>query len=105
MPTNLRGRAQKTPEAPGLAADIARMRDIWQASLDSSGGPFLLGDFSIADCMFFPVAVRFRSYGVPLEGALASYSEALFARPHARELEEIAKTTPAIAEYDAALGA
>lgn len=103
MPTNLRGRAAKTPQGPGLDADIARVRDIWQASLDSSGGPFLLGDFSIADCMFFPVAVRFRCYGVALDGALAAYSQALFARPHALELEEIARSTPAITEYDAAL--
>jgi glutathione S-transferase len=103
MTTNLRGRAAKTPHSPEIDADIARVLDIWRASLSSSGGPFLLGDFSIADCMFFPVATRFRTYGVPLPEDAQAYSAALFALPFVAELEEIAKNTPAIAEYDAAL--
>jgi len=103
MPMNLRARASHTPRGPAIAADIARIHDIWQASLDASGGPFLLGEFSIADCMYFPVAARFRTYGVPLSGAAEAYSRALFARPHLLELERIAGGTPAIPEYDAAL--
>jgi glutathione S-transferase len=103
MPMNLRGRAENTPKGPELDREIARIYDIWQASLDSSGGPFLLGGFSIADCMYFPIAVRFRCYGVPLQGAALAYSEALFSRPHALELEALARDAPAIAEYDAAL--
>ena len=104
MPTNLRGRAQSTPGGAAVQPDIARVLDIWRASLESSGGPFLLGAFSVADCMFFPVATRFRTYGVTLEGATRAYQEALFALPHVKELEAIAASTPPIAEYDAALG-
>lgn len=103
MTTNLRGRAAKTPQSPEIDADIARVLDIWRASLSSSGGPFLLGDFSIADCMFFPVAARFRTYGVALPEDAQAYSAALFALPFVAELEEIAKNAPAIAEYDAFL--
>jgi glutathione S-transferase len=90
MDMNLRARARRTPQSPQIDADIARVLDIWRASLSSTGGPFLLGDFSIADCMFFPVATRFRTYGVAL--------------PFVQELEQHALTTPAIPEYDAALG-
>ena len=104
MDMNLRGRAKRTPQSPQIDADIARVLDIWQASLSSSGGPFLLGDFSIADCMFFPVATRFRTYGVPLPEDAAAYSAALFALPAVQELELLARATPPIAEYDAALG-
>jgi glutathione S-transferase len=103
MNANLRGRASSTPTSPELAAEIARVLEIWRVSLESSGGPFLLWEFSIADCMYFPVATRFRTYGVPLPEFAANYSERLFARPHAQELEEIAHNTPAIAEYDATL--
>jgi glutathione S-transferase len=103
MPTNLRGRAAKTPSSPEIERDIARILDIWHASLDSSGGPFLLGEFSIADCMYYPVATRFRSYGVPLPDSATRYSQALFRRPHHQELETLAKDTPAIPEYDAKL--
>ena len=79
------------------------MLDIWQSSLIWSGGPFLLGEFSIADCMYFPVASRFRTYGVKLPADAAAYSARLFDRPHAHELEELARVAPAIVEYDAEL--
>ncbi len=103
LPANLRGRAQQAPSGPDLDADIARILDIWRASLESSAGPFLLGNFSIADCMYFPVATRFRTYGIALPDFAQRYSAALFARPHALELEAIARDTGTIPEYDAAL--
>jgi glutathione S-transferase len=103
MPCNLRGRTDKTPTSPAIEAEVARVLDIWRASLESSGGPFLLGDFSIADCMYFPVALRFRAYGVKLPDFAARYSQSLFERPHYFELEAIASDTPAIDEYDAVL--
>lgn len=103
MSMNLRGRARRTPRSPAIDAEVARVLDIWQASLTTNGGPFLLGDFSIADCMFFPVATRFRTYGVELPDFARAYSAALFALPFVEELERIAATTPPIPEYDAAL--
>jgi len=45
-------------------ADIARIRDLWSDALGRSGGPFLLGDWSIADAFFAPVASRFRTYAI-----------------------------------------
>lgn len=111
MGMNLRARAATAPSSaraaanPELEADIARVLDIWRASLSTANGPFLLGDFSIADCMFFPVATRFRTYGVALPDEAAAYSAALFALPFVQELEELARATPAIPEYDAALTA
>jgi glutathione S-transferase len=101
---NLRARARRTPSSPETDADIARVLDIWHASLSSNGGPFLLGAFSIADCMFFPVATRFRTYGVALPDFAQAYANALFALPFVQELEALAKDTPSIPEYDAALG-
>jgi len=103
MSTNLRARAKTTPRDAQVDADIARVFDIWRASLSSNGGPFLLGDFSIADCMYFPVASRFRTYGVALPADAEAYSAALFALPFVKELEGLAQATPAIPEYDAAL--
>lgn len=104
MDMNLRARARRTPKSPQIDTDIARVLDIWRASLSSNGGPFLLGEFSIADCMFFPVATRFRTYGVELPEFAQQYSAALFGLPSVQELEQLALATPAIAEYDAALG-
>jgi glutathione S-transferase len=104
MDMNLRARTRHTPKSPQIERDIARIFDIWRASLSSNGGPFLLGDFSIADCMYFPVASRFRTYGVALPADAQAYSAALFALPFVKELEELAQAAPAIPEYDAALG-
>lgn len=108
MPVNIRGRAtrQREPNA-AVRKDIDRVLSIWEASLTSSpsGGPFLLGQFSIADCMYFPVATRLRTYGVALPEFAQRYSEALFALPCVQKLHGVAETAEAIAEYDAALGA
>ena len=46
MDMNLRARARRTPKSPQIDADIARVLDIWGASLSANGGPFLLGEFS-----------------------------------------------------------
>jgi glutathione S-transferase len=105
MSTNLRARSARTPRSAEVDADIARVLDIFRASLSTAKGKFLLGDFSVADCMFFPVVTRFRTYGVPLPADAAAYSAALFELPFVRELETLAADAPAIPEYDAALGA
>jgi glutathione S-transferase len=105
MTTNLRARASRTPESPAVNADVARVLDIFRASLSTARGPFLLGDFSIADCMFFPVVTRFRTYGVSLPPDAAAYSAALFQLPFVQELEKLAEAEPPIPSYDAALHA
>lgn len=45
-------------------ANVRRLVELWSGLLARSGGPFLLGGWSIADAFFTPVATRFRSYGV-----------------------------------------
>ena len=80
------------------------MLDIWEASLATSPGRFLLSDhLSIADCMYAPVLFRFRTYGVSLTQNIRAYSEAVLSHPLLVELQHIASTTEAIAEYDAQL--
>ena len=63
-------------------ADIARVRALWTDLLGRSGGPFLLGDWSIADAFFTPVATRFRTYAVdPGTPELAAYMDQLLTWP------------------------
>ncbi|MCB2174012.1 glutathione S-transferase, partial [bacterium] len=38
-------------------------------------GPWLFGQFSIADCMFAPVALRFKTYGIELSKTATHYME------------------------------
>jgi glutathione S-transferase len=106
MPTNVRGRAAPRTQSPAVQSDIDRVLSIWEASrATATGGPFLLGKFSIADCMYYPVATRFRTYGVKLPEFAQEYSDALFALPIVEKLTTAGRTAPAIPEYDALLAA
>ena len=69
-------------------ADIARVRGLWSDLLGRSGGPFLLGDWSIADAFFAPVATRFRTYAIEAGSPeLADYLDRLLDWPHFLEWE------------------
>ncbi|TCS16025.1 glutathione S-transferase family protein [Caulobacter sp. BK020] len=66
--------------------DVRRIVERWNQLLKRSGGPFLLGDWSIADAFYTPVATRFRTYGIHLSdygdtGAAGAYCERLLETP------------------------
>jgi glutathione S-transferase len=66
---------------PQTQADVARINAIWSDCLAKSGGPFLFGDFCIADAMYAPVVTRFRTYGLPAEGAVKAYIDTMWNLP------------------------
>ena len=67
--------ARVLAENPGARADLDRMVELWQEALAGSGGPFLFGDYSIADAYFAPVATRMRTYALPVPDDVAAYLE------------------------------
>ncbi len=103
MSMNLRARTDRYSPSEAAAAEVDRIFEIWEASLDSSGGPFLFGGFTIADCMYAPVVARFRTYGVALPDHAARYSEAMWAQPSVAKWATIAETASSIPAYDATL--
>jgi len=56
-------------------ADLARMTRLWQEALAESGGPYLFGEYSIADAYFAPVVMRMRTYALPVPPDVAAYIE------------------------------
>ncbi len=88
-----------TPGA-GAATDISRVFELWAECLDRSGGPFLFGQFGIADAMYYPVLTRLQTYGVPLTGSVADYAQTLESLPAVQELVRLAATEPRIPNYD-----
>ncbi len=66
-------------------SDIDRVKKIWSERLKVSGGPFLFGEFSIADAMYAPVVGRFKTYGVPTDGLVKSYCESIMNLPAMQE--------------------
>jgi glutathione S-transferase len=89
---------------PALCAEIARIVEIWTDCRSrapshapgrvSGGGRFLFGEFCAADAFYAPVAIRFHSYGVALEGAAAAYRDALLAWPDLAAWTEAAQAEP-----------
>lgn len=76
----------------GAARDVARVQQIWQSCrAEAQGGPFLFGAFSIADAFYAPVATRFVTYQIPLDGAAKAYADTLFALPAMQEWIAAAK--------------
>jgi glutathione S-transferase len=91
-------RTQLRP-SPAAQAEIDRICAVWRGcrSRAAAEGDMLFGTWSIADCMYAPVATRFRSYGVPLDPVCAAYVEAVLERPAMR-----AWTADALLEAQAA---
>ena len=56
-------------------AELARMIQLWRDALAASGGPFLFGEYSIADAYFAPVVMRMRTYALPVPPDVAAYVE------------------------------
>ena len=91
MPMNVRAKGRKVPRTPELEADIARVKSLWADCRKAASvrGPFLFGEFTIADAMYAPVAFRFQTYGVPDD-----YAESLVKIPAMREWAEAAAREP-----------
>lgn len=80
--------------------ETERCFEIWREALERSGGPFLFGRFTIADCMYYPMRTRFRSYAVDIPADLSRYVAALDEAPAVRALIEVARTAPRVPAYD-----
>ena len=75
MPMNCRAMGRKVALPDVLTADIDRVLDIWSecGRLYGSDGNWLFGSFSVADAMFAPVVLRFRTYGINLPESASRY--------------------------------
>lgn len=77
LPMNCRRRFPGFSIPGDAAMDIARVLEIWRLcrTRHAIDGPWLFGEFSIADTMFAPVALRFHGYDVRLSGSEQRYVE------------------------------
>jgi glutathione S-transferase len=83
LPMDCRASGAPVPVNAAARADVARMRELIAGCRGRFGaaGPWLFGEFSLADCYFAPIVVRFKGYGVPVDGAVAAWVEAIWALP------------------------
>lgn len=75
MPMNCRATGREVQGDAALQKDVERIQAIWSECRLRYGqsGPWLFGEFSIADAMFAPVVFRFNTYGVNCHGLAGEY--------------------------------
>jgi len=85
--SNYRRSYPAAPMSEGLAADVARITQLWEAARTKygAGGDFLFGAFGAADIMFAPVVGRFLTYALPTTPIVKTYIEAVRAHPFVAE--------------------
>ena len=101
LPVNLRAKTSKLVSDERVEADIARICDIWEASLLGTGGPYLLGKTpTLVDCFFAPTASRFQTYTVSLPQTAQQYADTVLSLPLLAEVQKKALSEPAIQVFD-----
>jgi glutathione S-transferase len=67
--------------------EVARIESLWNECRTRFGaaGPWLFGDYSVADAMYAPVVLRLRTYGADLRDETAAYMATVLSDGHMRE--------------------
>jgi glutathione S-transferase len=81
-PMNLRRRTDASRMTEAGLGDAQLMDSLWRGWLARSGGPWLFGDWSMADAMYAPAVTRFVTYGIPRSTPGDRYIDAIMAEPH-----------------------
>lgn len=96
-PMALEAAPRRVEISDATAKNVQRIVAIWAELLARSGGPFLLGGWSIADAFYTPVASRFRTYGIEVSEhggnqVVTAYGRALLRTPGFLQWEAAAKS-------------
>jgi glutathione S-transferase len=100
-PFNCKAQYKTTPSSQ-TQNEIARIEAIWSCCRHKFGenGQYLYGRFSIADCMYAPMAIVFQAYGARLGNAANLYVRTITSNPFVQNWIAAAKEekeSPALA--------
>ncbi len=101
MPMNCRAK-RKVHLSAGALKDVARIDQLWSQQMTDYPEGFLFGDWSIADAMYAPVALRFETYGIELSDQAKVYHQRLLQSPAMQLWLAQASTETDIVEEDEA---
>lgn len=102
LPMNIRARRRVELDKK-VHHDIVRIDAIWSQVPAQYEGGYLCGRFSIADCFYAPVAMRFATYaGINLSAAAQDYQQRLYAHPAVAAWRQAALTETEIVPIDEA---
>jgi glutathione S-transferase len=87
MPFNCRATGRRVTSNLELEAEIRRVQKLWRDCRERYGreGPWLFGRFTVADCMYIPLALRFITYGAHLEPTAEAYVQVALQHPPVQE--------------------
>jgi glutathione S-transferase len=96
LPLNCRALGRRVTPGAAARGDIQRVLGIWREAREKYGqsGPWLFGEFGIADAMYAPVALRFRTYGVPLADSAAEWADTVVGDPTMKQWLDAASAEP-----------
>ncbi|MFA0014063.1 glutathione S-transferase family protein [Vibrio lentus] len=101
MPMNCRAR-RTLSLSEGALKDIARIDQIWSTQMEQYPEGWLFGEWSIADAMFAPVAIRVQTYGIELSEKAALYQQRALNSPSIQKWQAEASLETDVVEEDEA---
>lgn len=83
MPMNARATQRKVDISATTALEINRIQMLWEKLRlqNANQGPWLFGEFTIADCMFAPIVFRFHTYEIELSAEALTYMLFFYQHP------------------------
>lgn len=95
-PMNARARNRRTAGTAALSADIERIDELWNDCRHrfGAGGPWLFGEYSIADAMYAPVVLRFKTYGASISDTARWYMASVLEDTTLQQWLQAAKQEP-----------
>lgn len=95
-PMNARARNRHTVVTAALEADVERIDEIWNDCRRrfGSGGPWLFGEYTVADALYAPVVLRFNTYGASISPGARWYLATVLEDGAMQEWLQAAKQEP-----------
>lgn len=101
MPMNCRA-VRKVQLSEDARKEIVRIDQMWSEQMDQHPEGWLFGEWSIADAMYAPVALRFKTYQIPLSEKAQQYQNKVLSSNAIKTWLEQASQESDIVEEDEA---
>ncbi|MGI9373999.1 MAG: glutathione S-transferase family protein [Hyphomicrobiales bacterium] len=99
-PMNMRREPSKLDVDVAVRQNVQRIEQIWDDCLNTHGGPFLFGAFSVADAMYAPVVNRLEIYELSRHDAVLNYKKTMKGLTAWQEWETAGRAEPWKVPYD-----
>ena len=101
LPMNCRAK-RKLDLSKGALRDLVRIDELWSQQMELHPNGWLFGEWSIADAMYAPVALRVQTYGITLSEKATAYQQKVLRSPAVKQWLAEASLETEIVEEDEA---